>query len=208
MIAVINFIAALIFQNMSAFQKYYTKNDEPLATFKKITFLQFFNIAIVSLMINFTLDVKLLNKLRVLNGEHDDFTVEWYRQIGATLGMTLLINTVSPHLPKLATALKVLTHRCYDRGCRLRRIDPANQELRTKQVLQQDLENLYTGEEINASYVYAQFFTTIWCILAYSSGMPILYPVASVNFFIIYWVYKLLLIKYYRKTVSFNQDLP
>ena len=38
--------------------------------------------------------------------------------------------------------------------------------------------------------------------------MPILYPVAAVNFFIIYWVYKLLLIKYYKKTTAFNQDLP
>lgn len=162
----------------------------------------------MSLLINFALDIKLLNKLKVLDGEYDDFTVEWYRQIGATLGMTLLINTVSPHAPKIGTALKVLTCRCYDRGCRFRRLDPETGNLRTSKIIQQDIENLYTGEEINASYVYAQFFTTIWCVLAYSSGMPILYPVACINFFIIYWVYKLLLIKYYRKTVSFNQDLP
>jgi hypothetical protein len=38
--------------------------------------------------------------------------------------------------------------------------------------------------------------------------MPILYPVAFLNYVILYWVYKILLIKYYRKTVSFNQDLP
>ena len=61
---------------------------------------------------------------------------------------------------------------------------------------------------MNGAFVYAQFFTTIWCVLAYSSGMPILYPVACVNFTIIYWVYKILMVKYYRKTVSFNQDLP
>lgn len=35
-----------------------------------------------------------------------------------------------------------------------------------------------------------------------------LYPVAFINYLILYWVYKILLIKYYRKTVSFNQDLP
>ena len=67
---------------------------------------------------------------------------------------------------------------------------------------------MYTGDEINSSYVYAQFFTTIWCVLTYSSGMPILYPVACLNFFLMYWVYKLLLVKFYRKTISFNQDLP
>jgi len=80
--------------------------------------------------------------------------------------------------------------------------------LRTKKVLQSDVENLYIGEEIASFYVYAQFFTTLWCVLTYSSGIPILYPVAFLNYLVLYWVYKILLIKYYRKTVSFNQDLP
>ena len=31
---------------------------------------------------------------------------------------------------------------------------------------------------------------------------------AFLNYLVLYWVYKILLIKYYRKTVSFNQDLP
>ena len=106
-------------------------------------------------MINFALDIKLLNKLKVLDGEYDDFTVEWYRQIGATLGMTLLINTVSPLIPELASALKKIAKRFLDRGCRFKRQDPETKELRTKQILQKDIESLYTGDEINSSYVYA-----------------------------------------------------
>ena len=43
--------------------------------------------------------------------------------------------------------------------------------------------------------------------MAYSGGMPILYPVAFFNFFFLYWIYKFLLIKHYRKTSSFDQDL-
>lgn len=38
--------------------------------------------------------------------------------------------------------------------------------------------------------------------------MPFLYPVACLNFFLMYWSYKALMVKYYRKTVSFNEDLP
>lgn len=56
--------------------------------------------------------------------------------------------------------------------------------------------------------MYAQHFTTLWVVLAYSSGMPVLYPIACLNYFIIYWVYKTLLIKHYKKTTAFNQDLP
>ena len=38
--------------------------------------------------------------------------------------------------------------------------------------------------------------------------MPILYPIACVNFFVIFWVYKTLIIKHYQKTTSFNEEMP
>lgn len=70
------------------------------------------------------------------------------------------------------------------------------------------MEELYTGEEILAYHVYAQYFTVLWSVLTFSSGMPALYPIACLNFVILYWVYKILLVKFYRKTTAFNQDLP
>ena len=42
----------------------------------------------------------------------------------------------------------------------------------------------------------------------YSTGMPILYPMISIFYFVFYWVYKGLLIKYYGKTTRFNQEIP
>ena len=37
--------------------------------------------------------------------------------------------------------------------------------------------------------------------------MPILYPIACVNFLVMFGTYKALLVKYYSKTTAFNQDL-
>lgn len=45
-------------------------------------------------------------------------------------------------------------------------------------------------------------------MLTFSSGMPILYPIACLNYFILFWVYKILLTKHYQKTNSFNEELP
>jgi hypothetical protein len=42
----------------------------------------------------------------------------------------------------------------------------------------------------------------------YSGGLPILYPFACVFFFVLYWFYKILLLKYYEKTTRFNEQLP
>ena len=44
-------------------------------------------------------------------------------------------------------------------------------------------------------------------MMFYSSGMPALYFIGAINFFILYWVYKILLIKFYQITTSFNQDM-
>lgn len=38
--------------------------------------------------------------------------------------------------------------------------------------------------------------------------MPILYLIGFLTFLIQFWVYKYLLIRFYRKTVSFDQELP
>ena len=41
----------------------------------------------------------------------------------------------------------------------------------------------------------------------YSSGLPILYPISCFFYFILFWVYKFLLLKFYQKTSKFNEYL-
>ena len=86
--------------------------------------------------------------------------------------------------------------------------DKNDQQVNTNQLIQADLVDLYSTEEMPAYYVYAQQFTSIWAIMTYSAGMPILYPIAALNFAILYWVYKILLIKFYSKSTIFDQQLP
>ena len=66
----------------------------------------------------------------------------------------------------------------------------------------------YTGPEIEGFFIFSMYFTNLWAIMAYSGGMPVLYPIAVINFFFLYWIYKILIIKTYRKTSNFNQELP
>ena len=75
-------------------------------------------------------------------------------------------------------------------------------------MIQADLEDLYTSGEMPAYYVYAQLFTSIWAIMTYSAGMPILYAIGTLNFAILYWVYKFLLVKFYSQSTMFDQQLP
>ena len=54
---------------------------------------------------------------------------------------------------------------------------------------------------------YSNMLTVLSVSLLYSGGMPFLYPVAALFFFITYWIDKCLLFKYYRKPIHFNNYL-
>lgn len=156
MIAVINVIACTIFELLSSFEKKYTKNDETMSTFIKITILQYFNISIVILIIGFNLDIGFLNIFGIFAGDYFDFSVDWYRKIGSNISMTLLIATASPHAAKIGKPIIISILRWRDRGWKSSyHCDDGSNKTRTKQVLQTDVESLYIGEEIASFYVYA-----------------------------------------------------
>jgi hypothetical protein len=48
----------------------------------------------------------------------------------------------------------------------------------------------------------------LWAVFTFSSGMPLLYPVASMFYFVYFWVNKALLLFYYQRTSNFDEGLP
>ena len=106
-VVVINIVICTIFELISKAEKHHTQNDETLGQFQKITIMQFINIAIIILLVNFNLgdmfdDVKIGHESGFLAGEYTDFSALWYYNVGATLCVTLSMNVFSPHLGKLA----------------------------------------------------------------------------------------------------------
>lgn len=63
----------------------------------------------------------------------------------------------------------------------------------------QDYENLYLGPDFPIGARYSQILTTIFIILIYSSGMPLLYICTFAYFLVTYWVDKVLILRFYRK---------
>jgi hypothetical protein len=121
-----------------------------------------------------------------------------------------MINIFSPHASKIMIPLIKLLFRCRDRKWSRSFIleEDGENKVKTKKFFQSELNTLYTGDQISSHYVYAQNYSYIWCVMMYSGGLPILYPFACIFFFILYWVYKGLLLKYYEKTTRFNEQLP
>lgn len=94
-VVVINIIASTVLTLTVGLEKSHTVNDETMGQFQKLTILQFINIAVIILIINFNFtEEKIMvdgdnleeaekNKLFLgflpfFNGEFDDFTSDWF----------------------------------------------------------------------------------------------------------------------------------
>lgn len=91
------------------------------------------------------------------------------------------------------TYMWTLIRRCHDRSWSLNM-------RKTKQVIQEDYEELYTGPEFLVQIRFAQLLSTIFVTMTYSSGLPILYLICVISIFFTYWVDKLLVLRYFRLT--------
>ena len=173
--------------------------------------MQFINIAVVILIVNINLFEGGLLGFPVFAGDYDDLNADWYAQVGKTIAFTLFLNIFTPHASKLFWPLLKILKRCLDRGCSTKMVVKEEGEearVNSKSILQSQLELLYTGDQISSHYVYAQNYTYIYCIMMYSTGMPILYLFGAIFFTLLYWIYKFLLLKYYQRTSRFNAGLP
>lgn len=61
---------------------------------------------------------------------------------------------------------------------------------------------------MSTHFVYASQYSYLLCCLMYVSGLPILYIFCSLFFAGYFVIYKFLLLKSYRVTQSFNQQIP
>jgi len=148
----------MIFEKMAIIEKKHTVNEETTGQFIKILMMQFMNIALVVLIVNMKLPFGKSWGLPIFNGDYVDFDSGWYENVGKTICLTMVINIFSPHASKLVWPLIVLLKRCLDRGCSRKLLTgemDTNDKPTSKLVMQEDLNELYTGHQISSHYVYA-----------------------------------------------------
>ena len=113
--------------------------------------------------------------------QYSDFANGWYGEIGTALVTTMLCNMVIPPLvPFLTWALS-----------RVRR-------LTSRPSTQQQLNELMVGPEFRFDFRLASAFTTATIALVYGVGLPILFPIAALTFFITFWTDRAGLVFLYR----------
>ena len=93
MTVMINIIACMIFERLSTFEMNKTVNEDTKSSFNKIVLMQFLNIAIANILVNFKVFESnlLFGYLPFLSGTYNDFDFNWYSQIGTALCLTMFM---------------------------------------------------------------------------------------------------------------------
>lgn len=97
--------------------------------------------------------------------------------------------------------VKALLIRMWDRKCRTRlkadQDDEQDDVVNTRQKVQTNLVQIHMGQIFNGEQALSRMMSTMFVILLYSSGMPILYFIGMLFFVTTYFAHKLLILKYY-----------
>lgn len=129
MIATINAIVVFIFDKITYLEAQHTQNEDTYSKFIKITLMQYVNISVIILLLNFNLrgvdSISALYSdknfayqiLPILAGSYSDFSVQWYFNVGASICLTLSLNIVTPHVSYFLQPFLSCLSRCCDRGC-------------------------------------------------------------------------------------------
>lgn len=121
-----------------------------------------------------------------------EFTADWFNSVGVTVILVQMGDILFSHGNRVLMWMK------FQRRKKLARNDPSS-------VLTQDaLNKVHLGPNMEFHANYASLLSVTFVCLTFSTGMPILYFVASVNMMVYYYVEKYCFFNLYRTPPNFT----
>ena len=175
--------------------------------------MEFFNTGVIILLISFAGMTKAFAgdtegsaAISSKKSRYDGFEPSWYKDIGVVINISLILSCFVSNSIDMKKFGNKTWAQLKDRGFKdnLKKYpdDEDDDEPNTKILTQQDLTLLYEGEDFECEKTLSRMMSTVFVVLCYSSGMPVLYLIGCIFFSITFLVNKVLLIKYYKRTDS------
>ena len=147
-----------------------------------MSLLSIVNICFLIMLTNFNLGLNVFG-LELLQGTYNSFDTNWYQVVGSSICVTLALFILTVNIGNYAFHCMAGCIRCCDRSCRCDR-------RYTKTLTQHDYENKNTFWEFDMKHRYTTMLTVVFLVMIYSSGIPVLYPLASLYLTTVYWADK------------------
>lgn len=138
----------------------------------------FFNTGFLLLMVNANMsehkDWPILPS--ILTGQWYDYVPGWYSTVGYTIVYTMIINVVMPFVALGMAWGMPFVFRLMDVGCSMNPYD-------TKKTSMTQFKQTWSGQDYIIHFKFANVLNVYYVTLMYGMGLPILFPLAALNFF-------------------------
>ena len=202
MASVVNVVLGLIIPVLTDLEGHVSLSERSRSLAVKVAAAQTVNTGLTALVVNAALPPDSTYKLPdivasvgLLDGAYSDFVTPWYGVVGTTIATTALINTL---IPPVLMSLEYVLDAC---GRRSALGTPG------AVVTQAQMDELFVGARFATPPRYPLVITMVVVSLTYSSGLPVLLPLAATGFILQYTVDKWMLLKFYRKPPAYDAGM-
>jgi hypothetical protein len=204
-IVAFNGIIARVFQALGEFQKKHTTTEQNIVSFFNIFSMEVCNMALILLVISFTPvgDIYGTPEVALYHGEggtrlagYSTFSADWYGNVGKVICLTVLLSCFAANSFDLRSFYYWLFRQLKDRNgsLSLKKFphDQSDDKPNTKEVSQKELQRLYQGAKCSADRKVSRMMSTLFVVVAFSSGMPVMYILGALFFTLTYIINKVL----------------
>jgi hypothetical protein len=175
-LVIINGVLGFAVRAVTRLERHMSVSEASHHLIVKLFIAEFVNTGLVVLLVNAKMPMQLPYPLStVLGGTIALFAPDWYRLVGATIPITVVIDTITARFPELVSRL-----------LEKRRWRQARRAVASQTALNVSLEP--TDFEITEASSSALFITFI--AMTYAPAFPIMYPIASVVLAVQFWIRK------------------
>lgn len=178
-VLVVNALLRYAVRRLGAWERHASRTEEQRAMTVKLFVGLFLNTAVVMLVADSPED-------------RARFVPDWYETVGLSIMLTMLTYTLNPHVWPLLRSCTGALRRRY--AARL-------------QATQDDMNNLFGGEEFLLWERYAVLLNILFVTLFYSAAMPLLLPSAAVAVSLTYLFDKVAFLRLYRIPARFDSSM-
>jgi len=140
---------------------------------------QFFNTAIILLLVNANFAEVFTPLSGTFNGPFPDYVPYWYASVGYAVTDTMILNAFFPIIFQVMDDTIAWLMLKLDNGW-------SNDVYKTKKTQVSQYVALHSGPQYIVHFKYSTVFNVTFVTLMYGVGMPILFPVAILNY-VIFW---------------------
>lgn len=191
-VLLVNILIEKVLKWLSAYEKHNSEDARGTSTFLRLFILKYINTTLVFFINNN--NVILQQIFGVVTKSTTEFTADWFNTIGVTVILVQMGDIFSCHGDVISKWF------FFHRRKRAARVN----ELA---LTQDDLNQSQVGPEFEFAFSYAQLLSTFFCCFTFSTGIPLLYCIAMMNYLTYYFVEKYMFIHLYRIPPHFSNSV-